>query len=127
MSVNGTPKKPPEAALIAALAAGCTRANAGERAGLSERTVARRLKDPGFRTEVNRARSEILERSLGLLADRTTVAVATLSELLDDESPYVKLQASKAILDHALKFREQADLARRVEELEGLLGGSTNA
>lgn len=120
MSTNGK-RKPAEATLIAALAAGCTQAKAAHRSGLSERTVARRLDDPCFRAEVARARSVMLERTLAMLAEATVEAVTTLQELVRDGSPSIRLGAARAILDYTAKFRDQTDFAVQLDRIEAVV------
>ena len=63
-------------ALIAALAGGATVQAAAEQTGMAERTVYRRLEDPAFKARVSEARSEMLSRAVGNLADCSTAAAS---------------------------------------------------
>lgn len=107
-----------DTALIAALAAGCTHAAAAEQAGVSERTVRRRLDDPAFRQQVEAARAEILDRAVAELTSAAVEAVEALRTLLGSEADYARLGAARAILEVGLRYRAQLDLAERVAALE---------
>lgn len=111
-------EKRTDAALIAALAGGATRAKAAEQAGVSESTVYRRLTDTGFCTRVQAARSEMVEQTSGRLAYLSTAAAMTLGKLLTASSETVRLGAARAILELGGKWRENEDLEARLSALE---------
>lgn len=123
MSVNvhefGKMKGEPAAML--ALAGGASYADAARAAGITVRTVARRMDDDRYRRCVTAARSEMIERASGQLAEGTTKAVQTLSRLLEGESEQVRLGAARAILDLAGRYRELVEISERVARLEELL------
>ncbi len=114
----GSGRQNVDAVLVAALAAGATIQDAAKAATVSESTVRRRLNDAEFRRQVQDARGEILERTVGSLADATTRAVATLCVLLEAEAEPVRLGAARAILAEVVRLREHADLDRRMREIE---------
>lgn len=62
MSANGRVKSVSDEAIVAALAGGATYANAATAAGVSSRTVRRRMEDPDFRGEVAAARRQAVEQ-----------------------------------------------------------------
>ena len=66
--------------LIAALAAGVTYDAAAAQAGVSERTVRRRLDDPEFCRQVNDARHEVVARAVAQLSAASTEAVEALRD-----------------------------------------------
>jgi hypothetical protein len=108
-----------DAALVTALAVGATAEQAAERAGVSARTVHRRLADAEFKRRVDDARAELLGRAMARLSAATTEAVTTLVLLLKaDVPPAVRLGAARSILDTALRWREQDELARRLDNVE---------
>src|SRR5204863_65773 len=72
--VAGSGRGNADAALVAALAAGSTIRDAAKTAGVAERTVYRRLEDPGFRQRVNNARAELIAHAVGKLAEASTAA-----------------------------------------------------
>src|SRR5262249_30742829 len=63
-----TPRNVTTDALVMALACGATVEHAARKAGLSERSVYRRLARPAFRAQVSQARLELLQRTAGMLA-----------------------------------------------------------
>ena len=68
--------------LLGALAAGGPVEQAAESAGVSVRTVYRRLADPVFAGRLAQARDELISSALGELVDCASEAVATLRALL---------------------------------------------
>lgn len=126
MSANGSKsrgvKRPAgDDVLVGALAAGATRAEAAEAAGVGQRTVYRRLGDPAFAARVQDARARILDDVLTRTAELAGRAVDKLGDLLDAESPAVQLGACRVILTTAAEFGERAELAERVAALEAVL------
>lgn len=107
-----------DAALVGALAAGATHAQAAERAGVSERTVRRRLDEPDFRRAVSRERGRILDRAAGLAADTAAEAITVLRDLMRDAPEHVRLAAARAIVDRAASLREAGELEERLRRLE---------
>ena len=81
-------------------------------------TVYRRLKDGDFKRRVDDARAEILAGAMARVSAATTRAVETLTSLLAAESESVRLGAARSILDVALRWREQDELARRLDNVE---------
>ena len=89
--------------LTAALASGRSYREAGAAAGISERTVRRRMADPGFRGKVVELRGAEIDRTRGLIVREAPAAVAALSELAAAaESESVRLGAARAVLGLAL-------------------------
>jgi hypothetical protein len=117
-------RKNADAALIAALASGSTVRDAAKSAGVGETTVYRRLQEETFRRRVDEARTAMIARAVGRLADTATEAAATLRALLgDDIPPAVRLGAARSVLDAVIKLREHDELAERLKALEGQLEG----
>ena len=111
-----------DAVLIAALAGGATCEAAAKQAGVSERTVRRRLEDSAFRQRVAEARDEMLAQAMAQLSRAAAGAATTLVLLLAKDVPAtVRLGASRAILDTLLRWREQASLAERLDRIEAWL------
>jgi hypothetical protein len=113
-----TGRKKADDALVFALSAGASAAGAARHAGVSERTVYRRLADPAFRARVDAARSEMVQQVVGRLAAVGTIASQTLQELLGSESEAIRLGAARAALDFMFRGHEQDVLARRIAALE---------
>ena len=114
-------RKSADAALIAALAGGATVRDAAIAAGVGEMTVYRRLKERDFRRQLDETRAEILTGAMARLSAAATDAVTTLTSLLAAESESVRLGAARSILDAVLRWREQAELAERLDRVEGWL------
>src|SRR4051812_9747298 len=71
-----------ESALLLSLASGQTVRDAALSAGVSEKTVNRRLADPAFRQQVAELRSEMVSRAMGKMAEGMVEAAETLRKLL---------------------------------------------
>ncbi len=111
-------KGEPTAAL--AIASGSTIVEAAERAGISERTVRRRLDDPDYRMEISRLRSKLLDAAVGRLVAATTQAAGTMQALLEADSEHVRLGAAKGILEFGLSLQEALETQTRITTLEEL-------
>lgn len=107
--------------LITALAGGATVRAAANAAGLSERTVYRRLESEPFREEVASARIEMIARATSLLAGSACKAAATLRKLLTAESETVRRLAAVSIIDGLCKLRSSDEFEERLQRLEEAL------
>jgi hypothetical protein len=117
--VPRTPRKKAEDALLLALACGATVEQAARQCGLSDRTVYRRLADPGFKRRLQGVRADFVQRTAGTMTAAGTEAVRTLLELLKPAAPPpVRLGAAKAVLEIGLKVREVAEFEERMTALE---------
>jgi hypothetical protein len=118
----GGDRKEADHALMLALACGATKEVAARKAGVSESTVYRRLKEPGFQRELNELRSDMVQRATAMLTAATMEAAKTLLALQDTSMPAaVRLGAAKATLDFGLKMRHVVELEVRLLALESLL------
>ena len=104
--------------LVVALAAGLTRQQAAKQAGVSLRTVARRLNDPKFRQQIAEARSATVEQASARLTAASLMAVQTLLQLLGAESESVRLGTARAILEMGVKFRETEALEAKIRAFQ---------
>jgi hypothetical protein len=116
MADNG--RKKGDSALLTALAAGATAREAAARAGLSERTIYRRMEDPEFRRRVTEARATMVESALGKVADGMSDAAAKLRELLAAQSEAVRLGAARSLLELGIRLRESVELEQRLAAME---------
>jgi hypothetical protein len=104
--------------VVAALAAGMSYRQAGSAAGLSERTVRRRMGESAFRARVAEQREEHAERVRGLLLNAAPAAAATLATLAAEaESESVRLGAARATLGH-VAGRQRSFFDESVSETE---------
>ncbi|CNE44958.1 Uncharacterised protein [Mycobacterium tuberculosis] len=116
MAANGLRRG--ESAVLLALAQGHSTDAAGAAGDVSGRTVRRWLEDDEFRNRVNALRREMLDRTVGQLADAATAAVGTLRTMLDADSEAVRVRAARAILAAVITLRESVDLEERIAALE---------
>lgn len=117
---HGSKERLREAA-VAALLSHPTHEAAAKAAGVSESTLARWLREPTFAAAVREARRRALEQALGTLSAATAEAVETLRACLGAEGEAVRLRAAVAVLEHALRGAEVADLEQRIAALEAAL------
>ena len=111
--------------LVLALASGLTNRQAAERAGISERTVARRLADPEFQRQISEAKAATLSQTVAQLTAAGLAAVTTLVRLLDADSESAQLGAARSILELGTKLRESYELEQRITALEAQAAQST--
>jgi len=83
--------------LIEALASGRSYTQAGELAGVTSRTVARRMADPAFARQVSERRAAWAMRTAGELVSMGSEAIAVLRELLVDAERPAELVAEPAV------------------------------
>jgi len=109
--------------IAAALASGATHQEAGATAGVSERTIRRRLEQPEFTAQVARQRDELVSRTADKLTSLTTTAVDTLSSLVSavDTPAGVKLRAAMGILAMHRVWRDATELENRLRRVENLI------
>ena len=84
--------------IVAALAAGRSYREAGDKAGVDKRTVARRMAQPDYAERVRHRRSEFVAATDGRLAREGPNAADTIAACLDDPDPRVRLSAARLLL-----------------------------
>jgi len=95
--------------------------SACEEAGISRETYYQWLKNPVFKSELDRLRNEIVNDAVNQLKATTVKAATTLSLLLDrDDNPSVQRAAANDILNHIARYKELQELQGRIEQLERL-------
>jgi hypothetical protein len=125
--VAGSGRGNADTRLIAAIASGATNEAAAVQAGVSVRTVSRRLQEPAFKARVDTARAALIVRALSILTDASTGAATTLCELLDSDRPTVRLGAARTVLDLTMKLTEHIDHEARIAALEAIAERKTVA
>jgi hypothetical protein len=108
-----------DTALLAALVVGTPVPAAARKAGVSERTAWRRLKDPAFRQRLDEMRGCVLKTA----ADQAVAAVLdALVELRQIVRTHKRVnwrfKAAQAILHRAPEIHERAELEGRLRALE---------
>lgn len=112
--------------LAAALASGKTHRAAADAAGMSDRTVRRRLEAPEFRAMVSAQRTELVNQVADRLAGLAPQAVETMYSLLSDNNPpAVRCKAAQAVLSSSRAWRDASEMEARIQMLEALVARST--
>lgn len=81
-------------------------------------TVNRRINTPQFKDMLSDYRNKAIENVLTNLTAVAGKAVSTLTELLDDNSPYIRLKACSKVLELVQDYNLQTDIIRDVEDLK---------
>jgi hypothetical protein len=119
-------KRKADDALLLALACGATVENAARTSGLSARTAHRRLAEQPFRQRLQDLRTEMTQRTGGMLTAAGLEAVKTLVTLQDGAIPAaVRLGAARSVLEFGIKARETNELAQRIAALENQVGSDS--
>ena len=92
-----------------------------KKAKLNRTTFYDWLKQPDFKTELDRQRDEITAEAFGVLTQSLTKAVEALTGLLDNQDNRLKRLAAKDIIDFTIRHKENEDLDRRLTEVEKCL------
>jgi transposase len=111
------------------LAAGATRAQAAQDAGVSERAVYNWLRDESFRAYVRAEQNRLRGELVSALRRSLFKSIKVLESALDGADEDRKLLAARALLSAGAKLlalMETAELHERIEQLEQKLsaGGS---
>ena len=106
------------------LAQGCALRDAAGKSGVSERTAYRVVKKPAFRKLVKRCRSRLWRSLSGKLVAACDDAITELRRVATDSaSPATaRVSACRGLIEAALRFKDSADVERRLNELEGRVG-----
>jgi hypothetical protein len=108
--------------MIAALAAGKTQKEAAQEAGMSERSVRRRMDDPNFRRRVNEACLAMYNTAIGKASAQSDQAVTTLVEILTDgDREANRLRAAQLLLGLGKEHLQVKQLQDRLTTLEDTL------
>ncbi len=77
------------------------------------------MKQPLFKTELNKMRNELVQDAVIQLKVNAIKATSTLVKLTDrDDNPGVQRAAANDILNHVVKFQELQELEDRITVLE---------
>lgn len=105
--------------LLISLACGSTIEAAAAKAGLTKRTVHRRLEDPDFRQQLQEFRANMIERASSMLGAAAMEAVKTLLSLMERTVPHAtRLGAARAVLELGIKLRDLIEVEQRLAALE---------
>ena len=112
-------RKKANTGLIVSLACGASVETAAQKAGVSVRTVYRRLANPEFVAQVNEVRADMLRRAAAMLTAAGMSAIKTFTTLQESaRSESVRLGAARSIIELGCKLREMVELTERLDLLE---------
>jgi hypothetical protein len=102
---------------------------AATKAGISARTLRRWLSNPAFAAAVREARRHALAATSTALVAATTTATDALVTIAEDkEAPHAaRVQAARALLDHARGFVEVDDFAAELADMKKTMTERANA
>lgn len=91
-----------------------------QKAHISRATATRYQNDPDFKAEYQKMQQKSMELTSNKIRNLATKAVATLSNVMDDDAatPTEKTRAAKIILDSAFHVQDTQDIINRLDKLE---------
>ncbi len=90
-------------------------------AGVSNRTVVRRMKDPEFRAMVQHRRQDLASAITAQLTELTETALEALKPCLQTVDLNIRLKAIQLVLSNQLSFRQITDVAADVDQIKTML------
>ena len=120
----GVPLRNEQQRAVEVLLAGGTIDDAAVAAGVTSRTINRWRHDPGVRVALERGRNLILEDVATKMAAAAGIALNKLIEVITEPASaqlvpvYVRVNAAKAILDAVPRWTTDAEIIRRLDDLE---------
>lgn len=110
---------PTDEVIVACLAEGMSYPHAAEVAGVSAKTVQRRMSDGDFRARVSRARAAHVQEIIGRLTGLGAKAVDVFDETMDStQNGRLRLSAATCVLRSLREYRHHAELEERLKEVE---------
>jgi hypothetical protein len=79
------------------------------------------MRQPLFKDEYEQRKTELYTSAFEKLVACTDAAVKAYTGLLLSENENIRARVSEGIMDRVLKFKEETDLASRIEALENML------
>lgn len=89
-----------------------------EKAKVDRTTFYKWLRQPEFKTELDRQRDEVTADAFGILSQSLTKAVEVLVGLLNHQDDRLKRLAANDVVEYVLKQKEVEDLDKRLTEIE---------
>jgi hypothetical protein len=120
MSHTIDPQK--EKQLIADLAAGMTIQEAADAAGVSKRTVNRRLANPRFKRCIMDVRASCVANATARLLTGLKQATNVLNLLVESSDQRIQERAAIKLIELAVKLNAVSEQERRLEQIERFIG-----
>lgn len=93
---------------------------ASEKAGISRKTAYNYMKNPEFKKELNKRRSECINDTVRFLQGKLALCGETLVEIIEkpNVSEQIKINAINSIYANCKAMTETADIMTRLEQIE---------
>ena len=108
-------KKVDDKTLLALCLTGKTQTQIAKELGMTKVQICRRINTDDFQTMLSDYRKKVLDGVLTDLTAHAQKSVKTIVQLLDNENPYIQLQAACKILSMSQDYGIQKDLMRDIE------------
>lgn len=89
-----------------------------KKAKINKTTYYKWLKQPEFKSELDRQRDEVVSEAFGILSQSLTTAIENLVRLLDHKDDRLKRMACKDVIEYIIKHKENEDLDKRLAAIE---------
>ena len=98
-----------------------SKSEAAEAAGIGRRTLSKYLSQDDFKSALRAAQDALISDATANLKTAANPAITTLLEVCQDAEnpPSVRVSASRAILENALRYSEFSDVLSELRRLEG--------
>lgn len=112
-----------QAAFLKAMLEESTISKAADTAKISRETAYKYLKDPDFKAELDKRRSECLNDTVRFLQSKLTVCSEQLVRIIEDEdtADQVKINAINTVFTNFKSMSETADVIARLEQIEKMM------
>ena len=112
-----------QTAFLKAMLEESTISKAADAANISRETAYKYLKDPVFKTELDKRRSECLNDTVRFLQSKLTVCSEQLVKIIENEdtADQVKINAINTVFTNFKSMSETAEVITRLEQIERLM------
>jgi hypothetical protein len=104
--------------LVESLARGATQVSAAADAGVSDRTVRRRLEDPEFVAQVRAVRRELVDQATDEATALLSEAIESIADVMRTGDPATRLRAATAMIGIVDRLHYQQDFDERLAAQE---------
>jgi hypothetical protein len=111
--------------MVEALATGLSNARAGHLAGMSERTVRRRRKEPVIARRVAERRLEVSQAATARMGTLYADAIDVIEQVMEEGTPRERLSAANLLLRAGPKMKAETEFEERLHAVERDLNGET--